>query len=282
LIHRTRVALAYSGSTASSAAVARLREETGAEVVTVTVDVGQSDDLDEVRGRALACGAVRAHVIDARETFARDYVVPALEAASRQAELAIRIEHLALPLVARMLVDIAAIEGAGGVAHAASRAATGGDPGAAATELDAQLARTKAEALVVHPVWAAGIDHGALLEYARARNLPAGATRVEPHLLIRRPLEPARAARAAAHVDIAVEGGVPVSINGVQMTLPELIESLSLLGAQHGIGYGDPVPSPAALLLHAAYRAMPAAGGTVRLALHHGSFSLNPELVNHP
>jgi hypothetical protein len=72
----------------------------------------------------------------------------------------------------------------------------------------------------------------------------------------------------------------------VALTLTELIESLSLIGGQHGIGYGDPLPAPAAILLRAAYAATPAADSTVRLKLHTGACTLltaaSPELVNHP
>jgi argininosuccinate synthase len=73
-----RIVLAYSGRLASSAAVRWLIETYGAEVVTVTVDVGQTDDLEEVYARALACGATRAHVVDRCEVFARNTVLPAV------------------------------------------------------------------------------------------------------------------------------------------------------------------------------------------------------------
>jgi argininosuccinate synthase len=97
---KQRIALAYSGSVASSAAVAWLMERHGADVVTVTVDVGQTDDLEEVRARALACGALRAHVIDARDAFARDVAIPILRGGGEAASFA----RMADQLTARTLV----------------------------------------------------------------------------------------------------------------------------------------------------------------------------------
>src|SRR5215217_9690581 len=111
-----RILLAYSGSLASSAAIAWLAERHGAEVATLTLDIGQADDLDELRARALTCGAARAHVVDVRDTFARDYVIPATQAAARAGSMP-ALETIAEPLIARTLVDVCAMEAAGAVAH---------------------------------------------------------------------------------------------------------------------------------------------------------------------
>ena len=76
-----RVVLAYSGGLDTSVAIGWIGAESGAEVVAVAVDVGQGgEDLEEIRRRALACGAVEAVVVDAKEEFARDFVAPALRA----------------------------------------------------------------------------------------------------------------------------------------------------------------------------------------------------------
>lgn len=265
---KERVLLAYSGTLASSAAAAWLAERHGAEVVTVTVDVGQTDDLDEVRARALTCGAVRAHVIDARDVFAHDYVIPALrDDATRP------LATLAHPLIARTLVDVAAIEAVDVVAHASS-----------GSTIDAEIAAVDQALRLVTPAreWAMG---GAdLAEYARARRLPSGLPR-EPHLLVRRSIDPARAAGAEAMLVIAFEDGIPVSVNGVSMALQELIESLSLIGGQQGIGHGDGPPAPAAVILRTAYAAAGGANGTARLKLDRGTCAVetahSPQLVSH-
>jgi argininosuccinate synthase len=265
---KARVLLAFSGGLASSAAAAWLAERHGAEVVTVTLDVGQRDDLDEVRARALTCGAVRAHVLDARDAFARDHLVPAMRDA--EAPLA----TLAHPLIARVLVEVAAIEAADAVAHASS-----------ASTLETDVAAANPTLRVLAPAREWGMNEPALLEYTRARRLPVGPAR-EPHLLTRRSQDPGRTPDAAAGLTIAFEAGVPVSINGVALALTELIESLSLIGGQHGIGYGEALPAPAAVILRAAYAATRNSDSTVRLRLHHGACTLAAapasELVNHP
>ena len=74
-----RIVLAYSGGPASSIAIPWLREQHQAEVVTVTVDLGQHESLEGIRVRALATGAVRAHVLDRRDVFARHHLLPAVQ-----------------------------------------------------------------------------------------------------------------------------------------------------------------------------------------------------------
>jgi argininosuccinate synthase len=112
----TRIVLAYSGDLETSIAIPWLAERYQAEVVAVTLDLGQGGELTEVRERALAAGAVRAHVIDAREEFVRDYITPALQAGALDGDpLAI---ELGRALVAKRLVDVARMESAAAVAHA--------------------------------------------------------------------------------------------------------------------------------------------------------------------
>lgn len=103
---RGRIVLAYAGGAASAAALEEWLA-TGREVVTVTIDLGQESDLDQVREQALSLGALRAHVLDAREEFARDCLLPALRT---QPLHALDPHALAAPLVARKLAEIAAIE----------------------------------------------------------------------------------------------------------------------------------------------------------------------------
>jgi argininosuccinate synthase len=107
---KQRIVLAYSGSAESTCAIRTLIEQHRAEVVTLTVDVGQGGELQQVRDRALAAGAARAHVIDAREEFARGYALPALQAGVPEGGWRQLIRTLSLPLVDAKLRDIAAIE----------------------------------------------------------------------------------------------------------------------------------------------------------------------------
>ena len=103
------VVLAFDGSAASCAAIQALIDTHNAEVAALIVDVGQADDLDEMRSRALACGAARAHVVDRCEAFARDAIMPAVAAGVPLDEAA--LSELAQPIIAAALVEVAAIEG---------------------------------------------------------------------------------------------------------------------------------------------------------------------------
>jgi len=112
-----RIVLAYSGGLDTSIAIAWLAERYGAEVIAVTLDVGQGRDLSDVRERALAVGATRAHVLDVREEFARDYILPALQAGALYEDRYPLATALSRPLIAKTLVDVARMEGARTIAH---------------------------------------------------------------------------------------------------------------------------------------------------------------------
>src|SRR5438128_10223223 len=113
-----RIVLAYSGGLATSIAIPWLADKHGAEIIAVTMDLGQGKEfLQEVRDRALATGALRAHVVDVRDELARDYLVRALKAGLVGDDRSPVAAALARPLVASTLVAIARIEQARVVAH---------------------------------------------------------------------------------------------------------------------------------------------------------------------
>ncbi|HKE85105.1 MAG TPA: argininosuccinate synthase domain-containing protein [Vicinamibacterales bacterium] len=281
---RERVVLAYAGGLASSVAIAWLTETEGLDVITVTLDIGQGRDLAELRARALACGAVRAHAIDARDDFAREVLLPSLYTQRdnlRQAAMA----SLPRPFIATKLVDIAGLEGAPLVAH-----------GSQDTAFDAEVHAIAPTLRVLAPArsWNMTIDE--LIAYARQRSMPVGvlrdgAYRIDQHLWGRTltwdgEREPPRLTRQldeAALVDIHFDQGVPTSINGVPMSPAELIECLSLIAEQHGIGRLDVgggalrvlVDAPAAVVLQAAARAAGGPGTSdVCLKLDEGRFTV--------
>jgi argininosuccinate synthase len=254
------ILLAYAGSLDDSAAVAWLTERHGAEVATLTLDVGQGRDPEQVRARALACGAVRAHVVDVREEFARDCALPWLRAGALDPTV---FASLVYPLIARRLVEVARIEGAVAVAH-----------GAAHTGIDMAVAATDASLTVLAPTRErldAGVD---ALDYARARGLmippPERAHTVDAHLLRRFTAAPVVASETAAHLEIAFENGVPRAVNGVTLPLTELFESLSVIAGQHGVGRIGDIDAPAAPVLHRAFSVIGRNSGVVRLKLHKG------------
>src|SRR5260221_13202700 len=112
-----RIVLAYSGGLDTSVAIPWLKEKYGAEIIAVTLDLGQSRELAQIRERAMATGAVRCHVLDVREEFARDYILPALQAGAMYEERYPLATALGRPLIARKLVEIAQMENATAIAH---------------------------------------------------------------------------------------------------------------------------------------------------------------------
>jgi len=219
----TRVVLAYSGGLDSSVAIRWLAERHGAEVIAATLDLGQGKDvLEEIRDRALAIGALRAHVIDVRDVYVRDHLVRGLKAGILRRGGASMAGPLAWPLVAQKLVEIARIEQAGAVAHA-DRAGH-----EAAIE---KTARAIAPALtVLAPAGEWEMGDAQLVAYAQQR-----------HVLLPAPMIGGVAARSAARlpgepafVDLGFDRGAPIAINGVVMNAPDLIASLDILAGAHG------------------------------------------------
>jgi len=225
-----RIVLAYSGGARSSAAISWLAEAYGAEVVALTLDIGQGGDLEATRDRALALGAIRAHVLDARDEFVRHYLVPALKADALYDDGRSRADVLSRPLLAQKLVEIAAIEQTSAVAHAARS----GDQislavRALAPAMDVLVLPSQA------PVFGQ-MQAGGFERLAAATRSPGEC-----------PDEP-------AFVDITFTRGAPVAINGIAMPLVDLIGSLDIIAGAHGVGRSGALESPAAIVLHTAHR----------------------------
>lgn len=234
-----RAVLAYDGGFDAAAGIARLKTETGAEVIAVTMDLGQGHVLEDLRDRALAAGAVRAHVLDVREAFATNYVLPSLKADATGAGGVPMVAALGRAVVADKLVEMAGIEQAGAVAHG------GGAAGATQSALEAAVRAVRPALRIVTVTPGAGVTAGA---HVRSNLWGVyGATRV-----------PKPAPPEPAVVEIRFERGVPARVNGVPMPLVELIGTLSLLAGAHRVGRMQTaeatLDAPAAFVLHAAHR----------------------------
>ena len=276
-----RIVLAYSGGLETSAAISWLAGKYRAEVVTLTLDLGQSPGLDDVRERALAAGAVRAHVLDAREEFARDFVLPALQAGAMAGDRDLLATPLTRPLIARKLVEIAHIEGAKAVAHAERHLA--------ALDRSLHVLDPALEVIALARTW--GLSPAELIHYAKQRGIPVSASvdrsyrtdvnlwgrTIECGLLIdpsqevpedvyERTKPPAEAAEQPAYVELEFERGRPITLNGIAMSLVELIQCLDTIAGEQAIGRGDCVTtgvaggasrqafeSPSAAALHVAH-----------------------------
>ena len=284
------IVMAYSGGFRSSVAISWLADKHAADVVAVTLGLGQSTDLIEIRDRALAAGAVRAHVLDARDEFVRDFVWPSLRADALADGRYPMATALSRPLIAKQLVEVARIEGAAMVAHGGA-----GRDGARMQQclrsLD-QTLQTIACADAMTPAQAA--------EYADrlGRSVPtAAADRIDDNLwgrTIGRSADDAseeapdavftlsrnlaQTPGTPAMVELSFERGTPTGINGVAMTPVELIESLSTIAGDHGVGRFDRVrnrsegtrsrvlcEAPAAAVLHDARRELERLSSSDRL-----------------
>ena len=232
-----RIVFACSGGADNLAAIPQLAAQFDAEVIALTLDVGQGRELDGIRQAALAAGAVRAHVLDTREEFARDCVAASIGDTSYTSG-----HNLTRALIARRLIEIARIEGAGVVAH-------GGDEEdqveieAAVHVLDPSIRVIAAHAecaSLLHSV------HTTLWERA-TEDASMSTPRPEPD--------------SPARIELSFEAGLPVSVNGIPMSLRELIESISTIAGTHGVGRvidtsGAAVHAPAAVVLQAAHDAL--------------------------
>lgn len=259
-----RIVLAHSGSERTVAAIQRLAAAHHADVVTLTVDVGQGRSLEGVHERALAAGAVRAHVIDARDVFARDFILPALRADALSAGRAPLVGALGRAVIARYLAEVAEIENASAIAHGDAR--EGAEP-----SFDTLL-KSLAKGTRVIAACAAGQDPSFVDTNLWGRMLVSPAIdqgQEPPDDLFLRTSAPDRAPDIAAYVEVTIERGVPTAINGVEMPLLELIQSLDTIAGAHGIGRVDTVETdasgakrrvvyeaPAAVVLHTAHAEM--------------------------
>jgi argininosuccinate synthase len=261
-----RIILAYSGSLAGSAAIPWLAQRHDAEVVTVTLDFGQDRELSAVRERAIALGAVRAHVIDVREEFVDQFLLPALQAGVPSDGYV-----LSRASIAKRLAELARMESASAVAHAAL---PGSDVEAAlSTELASfgvevlTPAREMAEAGQDPLTIAKGAHPDAERRYrvdtsAWGRRIVSvgGATLPDEAFTLTR--DPHEGPDHPAIIEIEFQAGVPVRTNGVELSMTELVESLDTIAGAHGVGRvvseGAVGESPAWTVLATAHRELEA------------------------
>jgi argininosuccinate synthase len=296
LISGQRVVLAYSGDLVTSAALAWLREQGAADVATVTLDLGQGRDLNDVRDRALGIGASRAHVLDVRDVFAREAVAPAWALPLSEP----RAAALARPLIARYTLEVARIEGATAIAHGSAF------PAADPAGLEAALVEAGADLVLLAPAREWAMDVPALMEFGRDRGIPVPSANTRPIIEVRNlwgrsvtaavldnPITEPPAdlysvtrgvegwAKEPSVVVMTFKGGRPVELNGITMPLVDLIVSLDTIAGAHGIGRMDfpAVPgvrprtleeAPASVLIHQALSILDGKDGTVRFTCFMG------------
>ena len=283
-----KIVLAYSGGLDTSVAIRWLQEQYGADVATLTMDLGGQVDLEAARQRALDIGAIRADVMDAREEFVRDYVWPALRAGALYEGVYPLATALGRPLIAKHLVRIAQEEGGSGIAHGCT--GKGNDQ----VRFDVSAAALAPALKVVAPAREWGMTRDDEIAYAKERGIPLdlnkrSAYSTDENLWGRsieagdledpwmEPPEEAYAWTVSASaapdgprsVEIRFEQGVPVAVDGEELGGVALVELLNEVAGAHGVGRIDHVENrlvgiksreiyeaPAATVLHLAHRSL--------------------------
>ena len=286
-----RVALAYSGGLDTSIIIPWLRESYGCEVVAMIGDVGQGDDYEGLRKKALATGASQVYVEDLREEFIAGYLWKALQAGAVYEGKYLLGTSLARPALAKRQVQVALATGADALAH--------GCTGKGNDQVRFELAyKALAPHLAVIAPWREWNikSREDAMDYARRHNVSVPATRKDPysrdqniwHLSheggvletkLGEPPEdawkitasPRRAPDEETEVSIAFEAGVPAAVNGKKIGPIQILETLNRLAGENGVGRTDLVENrfvgikshgayetPAGTLLHAAHHELEA------------------------
>lgn len=253
----TRVVLAYSGGLDTSVAVRWMIENYGVEVVTVACNLGQEGDWEGLQAKAFAAGAVEAVVVDCREEFARDFLMPALKANALYEGKYPLVSALSRPVIVRHLVAAARQFGATAVAHGCT--GKGNDQ----VRFEVATRALAPDLEVMAPVRNWGMTREMSIEYAEQYGIPVQATKeklysIDDNLWGRaiecgemedpwaRPPEgvwemTTVRASEAREVTIAFEAGVPVAIDGVRHRIDELVVALNDLVGSYGWGRLDMV-----------------------------------------
>ena len=255
-----RVVLAYSGGLDTSVCIGWIAEETGAEVIAVAVDVGQGgEDLDVIRKRALACGAVEAEVADAKDEFAEEYCLPAIQANSLYMDKYPLVSALSRPTIVKHLVAAAEKHGASTVAHGCT--GKGNDQ----VRFEAGISSLAPQLKCIAPVRDYAMTRDKAIAFCEEKGLPITTSKKSPYSIDQNvfgravetgflediwnaPIEdvyeytsnPATALEGD-EVVIAFDKGVPVAIDGKPVTVLQAIQQLNERAGAQGIGRIDMV-----------------------------------------
>ena len=280
-----KVVLAYSGGLDTSVILKWLITTYGCEVITMTADLGQPEDLSGVEAKALRTGAVKARVEDLKEEFAKDFVFPMLRSGASYEGRYLLGTSIARPLIAKRLVDIALLEGADAVSHGA----TGKGNDQVRFEFAVNALAPQLRVIAPWREWDL-MSRAALNAFADAHGIPISSAQkrysmdsnmlhnsfegaeledpsVEPHAsccFMSRPLE--EAPDAPEYLELEFEGGNPVAIDGKRLSPARLILALNEIGARHGVGRLDMVENRfVGMKSHGVYETP---GGTIIRAAH--------------
>jgi argininosuccinate synthase len=284
-----KIVLAYSGGLDTSVIIKWLKEKYGCEIIAFAADVGQGQELDPVREKALATGASKVYIEDLREEFVADFVFPMLRANAFYEHDYLLGTSIARPLIAKEQIRIANLEGADGVSH--------GSTGKGNDQVRFELAyhTLNPEIIIIAPwrEWDLN-SRSALIDYAVAHGIPVPVTKAKPYSMDRNmfhisyeggvledpwtgpdedmfmlSVSPEKAPDKATVIEIQYKAGNPVAINGEKMSPAILLERLNQYGGENGVGRIDIVENrfvgmksrgiyetPGGTILHQAHRAI--------------------------
>ena len=255
---KERVVLAYSGGLDTSVAIGWIGEVTGAEVIAVAADVGQGgEDLEVIRERALACGAVEAEVADARDEFADEYCLPALKADALYMDRYPLVSALSRPVIVRHLVAAAAKHGAGVVAHGCT--GKGNDQ----VRFEVGIGALAPQLRCIAPVRDYGMTRDKAIDFAERAGLPIDVTKKSPYSIDQNvwgravetgflediwngPVEDVYSytqdpslPRDADEVVVTFDRGAPVALDGRPVTMLGAVAELNRRAGAQGVGRLD-------------------------------------------
>lgn len=254
-----KIVLAYSGGLDTSIILKWLKNEYGCEVIAFSADLGQGDELDPVREKALATGASKVYIDDLKEEFVRDFVYPMFRANAIYEGHYLLGTSIARPLIAKRQMEIAQIEGADAVSHGAT--GKGNDQ----VRFELAYYHFNPSITVVAPwrEWKLN-SRAALVSYAKKNDIPIPVTKKRPWSSDRNILHisfeggiledtwaeppenmyvltkaPEKAPNKPQFVEIEFKNGNAVAVDGVAMSPAQLLAHLNYIGGEHGIGRVD-------------------------------------------
>lgn len=250
------IVLAYSGGLDTSVAIPWLAETYGGRIVAMCCDLGQGDDMEAVRAKALASGAADCVVVDAKDEFVRDFVFPVLRAGAVYEGKYLLGTSFARPCIARHLVEVARREGAYAVAHGA----TGKGNDQVRFELGVKALAPDLEVIAPWRQWPIRSREDAMA-YAERKGVPVPVTPRQPYSrdqnlwhisheggvledpaqpapedVLRMSVSPEKAPAEAEVISIVWEAGIPVAVDGQRLSPVALLQTLNVRAGRHGIG----------------------------------------------
>lgn len=286
---KKKIVLAYSGGLDTSVILKWLAEEYDAEIIAYVADVGQGEDLEEVREKAISTGASKVYIEDLKEEFVRDFVYTAIKAGSIYEGTYLLGTSLARPLIAKRQIEIAKEEKAFAVSHGS----TGKGNDQVRFELTYYALDPGIQVIAPWREWDLN-SRTALIAYAEKHGIPVPVTQKKPYSCDRNLLHisyeggiledpwaeppedmfemtvsPESAPDEAQYIDIEFEKGAPVKVDGKELSAAELLGTLNKIGGANGVGRVDMVENrfvgmksrgvyetPGGTILHTAHRAL--------------------------